>query len=263
MARQTFTTKLRLIMPPWLQRTVGAKLLTAIGEQIEALLVRTALSVKLRFPGHDEANVDEEALAYIGRDRKIRRGPSEDAVTYARRLRLWFQTHRTRGGAYALLRQLHAYTLDWLNVRMDVVAKSGRRRWIDEDGVITADTITWDTDPDQGWAHVWLFFYLPDEIPLGFDYIVTHDGDRWVTHDGDFWVASRTISPSEMSDDEKAIFTAVAREWSAAHIPYITVVLLYGVGELWDYPAPMGTWDEWVDPTKTVDEDAPVILIAE
>lgn len=263
MARLLFTTALRRVMPPWLQRTVGGKLLDAIGEQIEVLVERTALSVKLRFPGHDEAAIDEDALAYIGRDRRIRRGPEEDAATYARRLRLWWLTHQTRGNAYALLRQLYAYTVDWLPVRMDVVNHNGGRRWIDEDGVITADSITWGAGgTDEGWAHVWVFFYLPDTISLGFDFLVDDDGDFLVDDDGNFLIADRTISPSEITADESAIFTAVPREWSAAHIPFITVVLLYEDRRLWNYPQPVPTWLAW-DDDGALWGDSPVMLIAQ
>lgn len=264
MARVTFTSTMRRIMPPWLQRTVGGALMEALGASVEALVVATARGVKVRFPAHDEAAIDEDALAYIGRDRKIRRGPEEDATTYARRLRLWLDSHRTRGNAYALLRQLYAYTVDWMNVRIDVVAQSGHRRWIDTAGTITADDITWEGhgDPAQ-WAHVWVFFYVPDLIEIGVDYLVTHDGDRLVTHDGDYLVATRSVAPDALTAADEAVFTTIVREWSAAHIPYITVVLLWGTGRLWDYPQPIPTYDEWEATGATWDGDEPVILIAE
>src|SRR5690606_6627187 len=137
-------------------------------------------------------------------------------------------------------------------------------RWIDTDGTITADSLTWGGHGRPAeWAHVWVFFYLPGTIPLGVDYLVTSDGDRIVTSDGDYLVATRTITPGEITAAEGEIFTSIVREWSAAQLPFITVVLLWGVGEFWDYPAPVGTWDEWEATGATWDEDLPVILIAE
>lgn len=339
----SFASALRRIMPPWLQRRVGGALMEAIGAQADVLVTRTVHSVKARFPGHDAAAIDEGALSYIGRDRKIRRGPAEDAAAYAGRLRTWLDAHRGRGGDYALLEQLYAYTRGWLSVRMDVVAQSGKRRWIDTDGVITADSITWNGDgeaPSDGpveianqnalagdtsiyfgyftdefpagtdeylvrvwsterpdgelvmitrstgdriyfrpplsrayslprvarwrvpWARIWVFFYLPDTIPLGTDYLVTSDGDYLVTSDGDRIVAIRTISPGELTSDEAAIFTAIPREWTAAHVQKTTVVLLWGTRRLWDYPQPVPTWDEW-EASGALWGDSPTILTIE
>lgn len=333
----SFASALRRIMPPWLQRRVGGALMEAIGAQADVLVTRTVHSVKARFPGHDSEAIDEGALSHIGRDRKIRRGPAEDAATYAGRLRTWLDAHRGRGGDYALLEQLYAYTRGWLSVRMDVVAQSGKRRWIDTDGVITPDSITWNGDgeaPFDGpvetaamnaaagdmsiyfgyqtgefpegtdeylvrvwstahpdgelvtvtrstgsridfrpplsraystprvarwhvpWARIWVFFYLPDTIPLGVDYLVTSDGDHLVTSDGDRLVASRTISPGELTPDEAAIFTAIPREWVAAHIQKTTVVLLYKGAALVGYPPRLVG-----EPGQTVGRGAaPVVL---
>lgn len=259
----SFAAAMRRVVPPWLQRRVGGALMTALGTPVDTLIDRTAASIKLRFPAYNEAAIDGAALSYIGRDRKIRRGPEEDETTYARRLRLWLDSHRTRGGAYALLRQLYAYTVDWLNVRMDVVYQSGTRRWIDEAGTITADSIAWGGhgNPMQ-WAHAWVFFYLPATIQIGADYLVTSDGDRIVTSDGDYIVATRSITPGEITAEESAIFTSIVREWSAAHLPYITVVLLWSTRRLWNYPQPVPTWAEW-GASGALWGDSPVMLIAE
>lgn len=262
MARLTYASGLRRIMPPWLQRRVGGALMEAIGEQIDTLVDRTALSVKVRFPGHDPAAIDEDALALIGRDRKIRRGPAESAETYAARLRGWLDAHRLRGGDYGLLEQLYAYTRGWLDVRMDVVAQSGKRRWIDTAGTITADSIAWGGDGSDRWARIWVFFYLPNQIPLGTAYLVTSDGDYIVTSDGDRIVVNRTITPDELTDEEAEIFAVIPREWVAAHIQKTTVVLLWGARRLWNYPQPVPTWSEWAASGATWGE-SPVILQAE
>jgi len=242
MARLTFVTGVTRAMPPWLKRTRGLRLLEAIGEQIDDVVDRTAEGVRLRFP-YDAP--DPGALALTGRERRIRRGPGESAATYARRLRGWWDAHRTRGGPYALLGQLYAFFLDWLDVRMDVVYHSGTRRWIDTAGAITRDAITWEADGTDSWARFWVFFHVPALIPGTGDTLITDAGEVLITEAGESLVTDADISPSDLSLAEQDIFTAIPREWSAAHVDKISVVLLWGERRLWAYPQPVPTWTAW------------------
>lgn len=250
------STLKRKLGPPWLQRIVGSKLMGAIGEVLDDHLVRLTDGLKLRFPG---IGVDDDgALPYIGRDRLIRRGPSELAATYAARLRLWWDSHRTRGGPYALLHQLYEYFLADLNVRMDVVSQLGNRHWIDAAGVITHDQISWGGGGPTaafGWAHVWVIFYL-DHLYVR---LVDEDGNPLVTDEGDYIVVD-TLASGTIPESAAENFRVIPREWSAAHIPFITVVLLYGSVELWDYPVPVGQWDD--PPGATWQTTDPIQIIA-
>lgn len=250
----TYSSLLVQISPPWLQRLVGERFLSALGAPIDAAYERARESIKQRFP----LVVDDSSLAMVGRERRIRRGPAEDATTYARRLRTWWDAHRTRGGPYALLHQLDAFFEDWLNVRMDVVYYSGTRRWIDENSVVTRDAVTWDADGTGKWARFWVVFYVPATIPGADRFLVTDDGDFLVTDDGDFIMADSTIAVEAITPAEEAIFRAIPREWSAAHIDRIEVVLLWDDRRLWNYPQPVPTWAEWGS-TSTWGEP-PVVL---
>lgn len=229
MARVSFSYAMKRVAPPWLQRTVGGKLLVAVGNRIDELVDRTRDGVALRFPGQDA-----DALPYIGRERRIRRGPGEAAATYAGRLRGWWDAHRNRGGPYALLEQLYAFFLDTLNVQMDVVYHSGTRRWVDAAGTVTRDAVTWGADGSSLWAQIWVFFYLGAD-PTGI------------------------VTASTASDDDAEMFRAIPREWSAAHLKTVTLVLLYGIARCWNYPQPVPTWAVWGTQT-TWGGDVPVIL---
>lgn len=261
MARLYFSPALQRRMPPWLRRVVGTKLMAAIGDQLDNLVDRTVDGVKLRFPT-DES--DDLAISYIGAERRIRRGPGESEQTYARRLRRWWDDHRGRGGPYALLRQLDAFFESWLNVRMDVVYASGTRRWIDDavPGVITRDAVVWDADGTGKWARTWVFFYVSALIPSIGDTIVTSDDDELITEGGDTLVTDGTISPDALSASEEEIFRTIPREWSAAHIDKIHVVLLWDDRRLWNYPQPVPTWAEW-GTTSTWSEPPTVLEITE
>jgi hypothetical protein len=253
MALAFFENEILRVVPPWLQRLRGEKLMRAFGSQIDALVERLRQGVKLRFPGYDPANIDLEALATIGRERRIRRGPDEAATTYAARLLTWWDDHRGRGGAYALLRQLRAFWRDTLvhtlvdqngntlidsngnalttGLRIDVVYASGTRRRIDDEGTITRDAITWNADGTALWARFWVFFYL--DVLTGF--LVDDVGNHLIDSEGNALTWYRVFD-GYLTESESTAFTIVPREWSAGHIDQLHVVLLYKNARLVGYP---------------------------
>lgn len=223
--RLLFSSAVLRVSPPWLQRLVGAPVMQGLADPLDTLVERSVAAVKARFPN---AN-DEDALARIGRERRIRQGLSESAATYITRILPWWDVHRVRGNAYALLGQLDAYFQSWLNVQMDVVSNLGNRHSVDDaaalaDSVITHDDITWGGDESGKWARFWVFFYLP--------------GDTFQSPVG-------TLDVSALSDSESEIFACIPREWSAAHVDEINVVLLWADRRLWNYPQPVPTWADW------------------
>jgi hypothetical protein len=329
---------------PWLQRLDGGKVLAAIGARVDELVARASAAVKLRFP-----NVGTDtSLGYLGRERRIRRGPGESAASYARRQRRWLESHRVRGNAFELVRQLWAFHKAELDPRIDVVSTSGQRHWIaagvddgEAAGAIAHDEITWEphpatyeaalpivanvlagatevrptststfasatedapfparitngvdtedvvvvgtaTSPDRlllraplehayaagpssiarlhyEWAHIWVFLYV-DEAPSVVATLVTHAGDVIVTDVGDEIVVVTDISSGgELASEAAETFCAIPREWSAGHIPYVTVVLLYGEGLVLGYPVPVATLGDG----HVLGADTPVVLIAE
>ena len=91
--------------PPWLQRSVGARILYTIGVHFDALITLTELSLMARYPDHTPV----DGLAMLGRDRKIQRGFSEPAKSYASRLNNWLIDRKQKGSPYAMMRQLCGY----------------------------------------------------------------------------------------------------------------------------------------------------------
>jgi hypothetical protein len=336
------STVLRTILPPWLRRKNGFRLMGALADVLDDVIDRTALAVAARFPTDVAA---PDALAGIGADRRIRRGPAEGAVTYARRLRGWWDAHKRRGSPYALLGQLFAYWRDTFPMRIDAVAQSGLRHVMAVDGSITRDEIVWDGNGDHDgdpdllaanagpgdlelrpvtldvfpsdevltlelndgagnteivtaigtstdpyphiilstpvvgtylagpstvrilgvkWAHLWLFFYVTGF----FTTLVTAADEVLVTDAGDTLIATDVFS-GVISDAEAEQFRAIPREWSAAHLPYITIVLLYddpdtgASARLWNYPQPVPTWTAWEASGALWGSPEPIILLTE
>lgn len=255
---RSLASRLLELMPPWLQRTRGAQLLGGIGDVVDVRATRLSEAVRARYP----RAAAEDALAYTGRERRFRRGPAEPAATYAGRMLRWWDAHRARGSAYEMLRQLHAFFVDSLSdPRIDIVAASGRRHYVAAGGggVMTRDTISWDPAPAGEWAHIWVFFYL-GASPTYPATLITQAGDTIITHLGDdIIVVTDLIGGGTLADEEAEVFRAIPREWSAAHIPYVTIVLLYGNGILYGYPIPVATFGDG----HVYGEDLPVVLIAE
>lgn len=209
MTRQRFADVLPRIAPPWLQRSIGGRFLGSIGVVMDAMVDRGRDGVALRFPLD---TTDPDALALVGRERRIRRGPDEDATSYARRLRPWWDAHRARGGPYELLRQLRAYLLAVASIQCDVVAHSGTRHSISTTGVITRDSIVWGADGTALWAQVWVFLHLGAISPPG----------------------------------DLEVVRAIPRDWSAGHVKRLSIVLLTTTKRLWGYPSPCPvTWAQW------------------
>lgn len=206
-----------LVLPPWLLRTEGLKLTGALAQVVDQHRTRLVAGVKLRFPGLYSLDGVEK----IGRERRIRRGPNEALDPYATRLRRWWEDHRTRGGAYALLEQMLAYLAGTPGPPYDVVSYRGVRHVMDASEAITRDTITWGTDETGNWARVWVF--------VG-------------------------VTASSVTAETLESYAAIVRDWLPAHAVGEVVVLHPGT-RLWDYPQPVPDWSDtwdWDDgPTTT------------
>lgn len=238
----TFANSLIKRLPPWWGRLFGAPIVRGLAAPIDEMMTDTSDSIKLRFPKEDS---DPAALALIGKERRILRGPHEPAITYADRLRPWLDDHKTRGGPYALARQLWLFWRAALNVPFEIIYYSGRRYSVATDGTITRDDIGWHdpngTEPTPHWSEIWIVFHLDGLTASWVDEL----GDTIVT-DGGEEIIFDVLSGGALTPDEAEDFASVPREWSAAHVKRIHIVLLYGDVRLWGYPVPVKKWgSDW------------------
>lgn len=199
MAVRTYRDRLLASLPPWLQLGNNAKLMYALGVQLDAMADALIAGVRARYPGA----YGFESLPYIGRERRIRRGLLETDASYAARLIRWLDDHRRRGGPYALLAQLHAFYAP-NNFPIDLVYRNGRRFRMDVAGNIARDDIDFrpDTWPAR-WARWWLFYWT------------------------DAYLAPNA--------DELATLKLVPQEWNSAHALGVLHVMPTGA-ELLCYP---------------------------
>lgn len=214
----SYLKMLEFVLPPWLLRIEGMKLISGLAAVIDGHRDRLVAGVKLRFPGlYTIEGVDK-----IGRERRLRRGPNEDAEVFAERLQRWWEDHRTRGNGYALLEQMVAYLVGTLDPPYDVVSYRGVRHVMDADQAITRDTIIWGTDETGLWARIWVFLYT----------------------------TASSVSAATLES-----YTAIIRDWTPAHA-VATLVVLHPDTRLWDYPQPVPDWDDtwdWADGPTTIE----------
>lgn len=210
------------LVPRWLRKgTEGAgiagKLLYAIAIQIDAVQDALVEGVKRRFPGFDG---EFDSLPLLGQERRIARGPYETDQGYADRLLPWQEQHRSRGGPYAMLEQLHGFWVGAFPIAL--VYNTGKRFSMATDGTITRDYVSGWTDegtdayifkPTRGYLPRvrWkLFYYWTPTI--GDDGLWGSVGSSGDPHWGDGGLWGVDLLPEEIQN-----LLLVPTEWNNAH----------------------------------------------
>lgn len=226
------------LLPSWLREGDGELVSYSLGVILDAFLTRMHQGVHARFPGH----APEDALAYLGRDRKIVRGINEPAEAYAARLVRWLADHRRRGSAFALMDQLAAY----LQIPLRIRTVDTRGTWFTREGdgstSVFLDRANWDWDgaPPAEWGKFWVILYPPAELWV-------RDG-TW--GDGEVWggTPSQTWG-STASPEEVVRVRSIVRTWKPAHARCVSVIVsfddaAFAPGDT-SPPLPDGSWLHW------------------
>ena len=245
--RLLFTFAMKRVSPPWLRRLVGGAIMEGIGTPVDTEVDRNVEGVETRFPGGSNGvAIHPEALGLLGRERRILRGPGESDTSFALRLRKWWDSHRTRGNAYALLTQMRDFFLESNNVPIQYIANSGTTVTVAADGTFSRGTVAgWSGDGEYPlkWARFFLVFFFDGDtlaVPL-----VTEGGEPVLTESGEPVLV--TVDLFALTADDIEILCAVPREWSAAHIDRIYILLVPTGGYAWGVPDGLA----WGDVGKT------------
>ncbi|WP_437875228.1 hypothetical protein [Sorangium sp. So ce513] len=223
MARLSFRETLRRFVPPWLSdrpgRTVGFRYLYALASVLDAGAEVLVQGIQARFPGLGTPT----ALPYIGRDRRIIRGPLETDAGYAARLVRWLEYWRAAGNAYVLVLALQGF-LSPEHPRIRLVTRQGLWYTLEPSGELLwhrAAPNNWDWDslthPESAahWSDFWLIVYPPHFEPDG----TWGDGtSAWGP--GDAFGVQTTAS-------NIAAIKAIVRQWKGAHTNCVTLILAY------------------------------------
>lgn len=159
------------VLPAWMRRSSRAHWLAlsnTVAHVVDAVIDGLYDGRLGALPGQlDEPGMagfeSADALPYLGRDRRLVRGPSEDVFTYAARLRAWRSTWRTAGTAAGVLGMMRA-VMSPAVTRLRVVSSAGVWWTLEEDGTLLLQTtagtgLEYAPDgtvtPDSLVAHAW------------------------------------------------------------------------------------------------------------
>jgi len=249
MPKLSFRETLRRYVPPWLSdrptsgRTVGFRYLYGLVAILDAGMQFLVEGMQARLPGVGTPT----ALPYIGRDRRIIRGPHETDADYAARLLEWLDLWRAAGNAYALAKALQAFLAPG-HPRIRIVTRSGFWWTLDPSGELSwhlasPNNWNWDshTHPEHAgrWADFWMVVYPP------------HFADDGLWGDGtSLWGERKAFGQGTSLANVEAI-KALVRQWKAAHSRCVALIFTYDPASF-DPTSPPGSpgmpdgwWGRW------------------
>lgn len=233
-----------ILSPARLRTTVAAKLVYSfIGIPLDAIAEAADQATKARFP----ELAPEDALNVIGRDRGIRRGPLEPALSFRTRLLLWIAMWRGAGIGKALLDQIAGY-LTPNAVRIRIWTQRGIVYTREADGTFTIQRVSstlwnWDNQTDL-WARFWVVIYSVGGIPWSRSPVWGTLGYPWGNDPERTW--GSTARKSEVQS-----IRAIVDDIKPAKAKCVNIMVSFAADAFAPTdaspPLPNGTWGEYWD----------------
>lgn len=162
-----FRVARKALGPPWLVANGESELVGYVLDLIkDGWTERLRRGLLARFPQNDptgKTTAPDDALAAIGRDRRIVRGVNESAQSYAARLTQWLVSWKVAGNPFGLMQQLRGYTGPLPAFR--TVDVKGNWFSLNADGTtdvhLSQGNWDWDGDPAalNRWSRFWVVIY--------------------------------------------------------------------------------------------------------
>lgn len=231
------------MLPRWLTDDDGGKVAASLALTADDFIARARLGLLARFPSYAP---DDDALAAIGRDRRIVRGINEPRASYAARLSRAFDDHKRRGNPFAMLQQLRAYLQ--ANCVVRTVDRRGNWYTVDAAGaescVINAANWNWDGVSVSQWSRFWTIIYpeggTKPWAPSG------NIGSSTLWGDGKIGHSNLTIGTTATRDQCASVWSII-RDWKPAGTKCEWVIIAFDSASF--SPAgstdPAGEWGNW------------------
>ncbi len=181
------------LSPSRLRTTTAARMVYAfIGLPLDMIAEATKEALLARFPQW----CVEDALAYHGRDRGIRRGVSEPSASYRARLLLWIEAWKAAGAGRSILDQIAGF-LTPHQTRIRLWTQVGVVYERSAAGVFTVTRLpglwNWDGLGASLWARFWIIIDSFDGVPWSRDG-TWGDGEVWGSSATSTWGSTATIA---------------------------------------------------------------------
>ncbi len=240
MIRRNFRRLRKFIAPTWLTEEEGELVGYSIDLLKDGALQRLYLGLLSRFPqnGPNGETAPPDALAALGRDRRVVRGIFETPAEYALRLVNWLVDRRKAGSAFALLQKLSEYTGPGFAFRTYDARGNCFSR--DVDGVETTElgtTWDWDGEPER-WARFWVVVYptaLWSTTARQYANVATPD---WNPNAGQWGV--------NMDREHIRTLQSIVADWKPEHAECVHIIIAFDPASFDPAaPEPDGTWGSW------------------
>lgn len=246
MANLSFRVGVRRLIPPWLRdrtqlaKTTGLRLLASFGCVLDALVQLGIEGVQSSMPTHAPAS----ALPFLGRDRRIIRGPLQSNADYAEQLTHWIAYHQQAGNAPTLARMLQRYLGPSPYPMVRVVTRSGFWTTLNPDGSLSfAHGTAWDWDsvthPERaGNTDIWVIVYEPSLPEAG----------TWGDGGEGYWDEAKAWDHDTSTENAQRI-RDLLEQWKGAHAFVRALIFAYDAASF--DPADSGTyptdglWGHW------------------
>lgn len=243
----------------------GERFLFSIGVQLDALADVVVQGIGARFPEGPPPKSGlprtPEALALIGRDRRIIRGFDEGDEAFIARLNRWLEDWPRAGSAYAVMDQVQGY-LSGHSIKLRVINNTGGAwRTVNADGskeYLRASPTNWDWSGEPAKvSRNWLIIYVPST--LWTEGPEVGDPELW---GGAIGTPGYTIG-STATPNQLATLRAIIADFKGGHSKYEALVLAFDPASFdpTDAPGAPGMPDgTWGSQTNTGDPPDPARL---
>jgi hypothetical protein len=211
------------VSPPWLTERGGVAeaIQYAEGLVVDAIGQMMIEGVKAAMPGIGTT----EALSLIGRDMQIDRGPLETDQHYVDRLRVAIDSHRVKGSAGELLKQLSAWFSPSVATPIRLVSNAAVWHEINLTTLVVTKTVvgtnwTWDALTATQWSRGWVV--IDSSAGPWFPEGLWGSPGAW--GDGGTW--GSTATPGEVAAIRRIVDT-----WKPAHIQATNIIVSFSAGQ--------------------------------
>ena len=237
--RKLFRRIFYKLAPSWLTTEDGEKVLFSLGLMMDAFAERARQGALANMPSY----CPEDALAPIGRERRIIRGINESAETYAERLLPWLDDHAVRGNAWKMMDQLRGYCgVDMMIRTVDV-----RGNWYTRAAngslsyLLDQANWNWDGAAASQWSRFWVVIY-----PSASLWTVGPTWGAAALWGGAWGTAGYTWGSTATPDDVQSI-RSIVREWKPAGTRCVNIILAFDAASFAPTgapgaPLPDGAW---------------------
>lgn len=234
----------RFLAPRWLTEGEGELVGYSLDMMKDAFVERLQLGLLARFP----ETAPPDALAAIGRDRRVIRGINESAASYAQRLIRWLDDRKTVGNPFALMQKLAEYVGGTSSFR----TVDARGNWYSRaaDGtrslLLNQANWNWDDKPNTAdgrprWGRFWVIIYPGD--------VWNDGGEQWGSAAA--WGTADRSWGSSATPDQVATLKAIVADWKPAGTKCVNIILAFDpasfdpTAAVDDTGMPAGLWERW------------------